>query len=138
VLALVVLVVFPAVICAQREVVYEEEIRLSSDQPKFLRNVEDQVGRPFDFTLRGKVNGDLSQGGFESFRVDFNIDTTTDLSYRDIQDKDVFVLRSAGLKCKIKILNQDAFVLKNDPLLGPLHRFKEIHLRVTVYSVESS
>lgn len=138
VLTLVLLVVFPTVIWAQREVMYEEVIRLSPDEPKFLRNVQNLTGGPFDFTVRGKVHGDLSQGGFRGFRVDFNIDTTGDLSYRDIQDKDVFVLRTTGLKCKIKILDYDVFVVKNDPLLGPLHWFKEIQLRITVYSVESS
>jgi len=138
IVALLLVMGFPAVILAQREVIYEEMVRLSTEEPRFLLNVQDATGDAFDFTVRGKVKGDLSDGGFRSFRVDFNIDTTTDLRYRDVRDKDIFVLRSEGLKCKIKILNYDAFVVENDPLLGPLYQFKEVQLRITVYSVESS
>jgi len=124
----------PNITYAEKELIIEDVAILSQFENNFIINYQDPNKSGLDCTvtcIKGKYD---SEGSFQNFRVDFNVDTTDYVRYKDLQSKRLFVLKNKGLKCKVQIVNYLSYVKKIDPLFGPNYWFKEVKLKITVWS----
>ncbi len=121
---------------AERYIIFEDLVTLNAFESSFATDYQDPTYSGLDFTVRGIVASHDHEGSFKSFRIDFNADTTSYLSYQDIQNKELYALSSRGLKCKIKVVDYISYIKKDDPLFGPDYWFTTVKLKISVWSIE--
>jgi hypothetical protein len=121
---------------AQRKMLVEEFIRLDGRQPQVSLSSSDYQHGDASWRVRGSVGPELNTGMFRGFRIEFNTDTTPLITFRTLQERQLFVLRDKRLKCKIAVTDYTSQVGSEDPLLGTERWLVGVQLKISVWGLD--